>query len=460
MLLSLRQLPAECKAPEALSVHLLQQIYPRVLLETVLSTCQKRERRLRRLSLLVVLMLVIVMNWYPRRSQRHVLETLARGTRELWPADTFPFAAASSLAQRRAQLGSEPLHLLFRTACRPLATPQTKGAFRLGYRVMAIDGTWQNVAETAANAEAFGRFQRGKYQSPFPQVRCVLLVECGTHAIVDADVANCRVAERDGAFALLRSLTPEMLLTLDTGLYGAPFWQAVTQKGAAVLGRVPSHALKRGERHLSDGTTLTTMRCRQAGRTISVPVRLICYQITDPRVGNPETLYRLATTLLDPATAPAEELITLYHERWEAELVVDELKNHQHLSLRPLRSLTPDGVLQELYGWLLAHYALRVLLVRSAQQVGLDPDRLSFTRALQLVDEASFSFALLAPSEHPRLLQRLLSDLCAHPLPARRFRLNARVIKQRFSKFARKQQAHRQSPHLQGFSFLDVVRLL
>src|SRR5579883_2571073 len=113
MLLSLRQLPAECKAPEALSVHVLQQIYPRALLETVRTTCQRRENRQRRLSLLVGLMLVIIMNWYPRRSQHSVLETLARGASVLWPAEQFPLAAASSLAERRAQLGSEPLRLGF-----------------------------------------------------------------------------------------------------------------------------------------------------------------------------------------------------------------------------------------------------------------------------------------------------------------------------------------------------------
>lgn len=199
MLLSLRHLPAECKVPEALSVHVLQQIYPRSLPEPLLTTCQRRERRQRCLSLLVMLMLmlVIVMNWYPRRSQRSVQETLARGTRELWPSELFLLAAAFSVAGRRAT-GSEPVRLLFCATCVPRATPETVGAFRLGYRVMAIDGTWRTVAETAANAQVFGCFQRGKYQSPFPQVRCVLLVECGTHAIVDADVAGCRVAERDG----------------------------------------------------------------------------------------------------------------------------------------------------------------------------------------------------------------------------------------------------------------------
>lgn len=236
---SLRHLPADCNFPAALSVQLLQQVYPRPLLENILTTCEAWEKRQKQINMLVMFFFVIAMNWYPKRSQHSVLETLAQGARFLWPSDHIKVAAASSISDRRTQLGSEPLRLLFRSACQPLATPQTKGAFRLGYRIMAMDGTWQNVANTEANAQAFGRFQTGKYQSPFPQVRCVLLVECGTHAIVDADLDTCRSSERDGVQHLLRSITPQMLITLDSGYFGTALWYDIDQKGGRVLGRVP-----------------------------------------------------------------------------------------------------------------------------------------------------------------------------------------------------------------------------
>lgn len=457
---SLRQIPADCNFPEALSVQLLQQIYPRVLLESILTTCQAWEKRQRRLNMLVMFFFVIAMNWYPKRCQCSVLETLAQGARFLWPTDEIVVAGASSISERRTQLGCEPFRLLFRSACAPLATPETRGAFRLGYRVMAIDGTWQNVANTDANAQAFGRFQTGKYQSPFPQVRCVLLVECGTHAILDADLDACRTSERDGAHQLLRSITPQMLVTLDSGYFGAALWFDLGQTGAAVLGRVPSYALKRPQRVLSDGSVIATLRCRRNGHRLSLPVRVISYRVTDSRVAKPETVYRLATTLLDPATAPATDLIELYHERWEVEVTIDELKTHQHLSEHTLRSHTPDGVRQEIYGWFLAHYAVRSLMHQSALQADLDPDRLSFTHALEVVDAAIYSFALIPEQERPRLFQRLLTDLRAHPLPPRRFRINARVVRQRFSKFSRKRDHHLHGPHLKGLAFLDVVHLL
>jgi hypothetical protein len=443
-----------------LSQHLLHEIYPRALIEHILTTCQAWEVRQKLLGMLVTFSLVITMNWYPNRSQADVLDLMARGACAVWPADELQVAGAGAIAGRREQLGVEPLRLLFRSACVPLATPQTKGAFRLGYRVMAMDGTWQNVPNSQANAEAFGRFQSGKYQSPFPQVRCVLLVECATHAIVDADLDGCRTAEREGAKTLVRSLTPQMLLTLDTGYFGAEGWMVMHQHGTALLGRMPAHALKNPHQVLSDGSTLATMSCKRNGQREKLTVRIISYQITDARVAKPETVYRLATTLLDPHTAPARELIELYHERWEVEITIDELKTHQHLRARTLRSLTPDGVRQEIYGWFLAHYALRSLMHQSALQANLDPDRLSFTHALNVVCAALQDFGMIDEHQRPKRLHVLLKDLRKAPLGPRRLRFNPRVVRQRFSKFARKQEIHRGGQSLKGMTFADVVRLI
>src|SRR5258706_566099 len=348
---NLHEFPADCKFPVALHTQLLQDIFPSNLVEQIVHERieeieQTKHLRVRKLTLLLILWLVITMNWYPKKSQSDVLPLMAAGAQVIWPTDEILLPKANALPYRRTQLGSEPVRKLFRQVCRPLATTHTKGAFRLGYRIMALDGTWQNVPDTPANAAAFGRFQSGKNQSAFPQARVVILVECGTHAIVDADVDACRSSEHHGAHRLLRSLSSDMLLTLDAGFLSVGLWHGIRAQGAHVLGMVPSNKLRAKGQVLSDGTVLTRLApsrtslypCKEA-----VPVRIISYHITDERVGKTDKIFRLATTLLDPVTAPAEELIALYHERWEVELVIDELKTHQHLSARTLRSETPEG---------------------------------------------------------------------------------------------------------------------
>ncbi len=188
MPLKLHDLPDECKLPSVMQTQLLQDIYPENLVEAALKERrlpqgEPKKLRQRKLSVLLILWLVIAMNCYPRQSQLSVLTTLSRGARFLWPSDEILLPGASALVYRRQQLGSEPVRVLFRSACKPLATKETAGAFRLGYRVMALDGTWQNVPDTAANAAAFGRFQSGKSQSPFPQARMRLSMRMWMRAV-------------------------------------------------------------------------------------------------------------------------------------------------------------------------------------------------------------------------------------------------------------------------------------
>jgi len=188
-------------------------------------------------------------------------------------------------------------------------------------------------------------------------------------------------------------------------------------------------------------------------------VRVLEYSIDDPkRVGHGQT-HRLVTTLLNPRTVPAQKLIELYHERWEIELSIDEIDTHQRLLQRTLRSQTPDGVLQELYGLLLAYYAVRALMLQSAKSADLDVDRLSFTPAIPLVTTAMAEVQQTAPVQHPLLYERLLADLRTPLLPARRPRSNPRVVKHKSSKFPRKGPHHRPVPKLEKL-FHQVIVLL
>ncbi len=188
-------------------------------------------------------------------------------------------------------------------------------------------------------------------------------------------------------------------------------------------------------------------------------MRIVEYTITDPVLVGYGEVHRLVTTLLNPVVAPALEVACAYHERWESELVIDELDTHQRLAARTLRSLTPVGVIQELYALLIAHYAVRTLMHEAALQAAIDPDRLSFVGALRVLHNAIPEFQMTAPDQLPHLYHRLLRDIAAKRLPPRRLRVNPRVVKRKMSSFRLKRPEHFHPPRLQG-SFCDRLALV
>lgn len=255
-----------------------------------------------------------------------------------------------------------------------------------------------------------------------------------------------------------------MLLLHDAQFTGLGFWQAIRGRRAHVMGPLPSHHLPTYVRQLSDGSYLAVYqptKQQQRARIKPLLVRVIEYRITDARLGEPERIYRLATTWLNPRTAPAPDLIDCYHERWEVEGVLDEIKTHQRLQQPVLRSRTPDGVRQEIYALLLAHYAVRVLMHRAACQAGVDPDRLSFTDAIFVLCETTRELAQVERLQQEPLRQEMYVRLTAQLLPARRLRANPRVLKKLYRKYKRKL---RDEPAVPPFDptdqFLDFVVLL
>jgi hypothetical protein len=362
---------------------------------------------------------------------------------------------------------------LFQQVCRPMATHQTKGAFRFGLRLMAGDSTLDEVPETLANGQYFGRLSSGKNQSPFPQVRCFYLAEVGTHAIVDAVFAPCRVSEhRLAPVVLTRSGQEGMLILLDRGIVSADLLSSlVHQRHAHALARLKADQFTHVEQGLSDGSYLTTLH---PPKQPAVQVRIIEYRICSTVAdrlahfpcsrnsdrADPSQVHRLVTTLLDPQQAPAQELILCYHERWEIEACIDEQKTHLRLSQQPLRSKDPALVRQELYGLLLAHYTVRYWMHQSALQAELDPDRLSFTHAVEVLELACYEWSIVTKDEVPRLQERLLADLREPStlLPPRRLRFYPRVIKRASSSFRRKLPMH-EGFTLKQQSFTDILRI-
>jgi hypothetical protein len=323
---------------------------------------------------------------------------------------------------------------------------------------MAIDSTLENVPDTFANDFTFGRPTSQHGPAAFPQVRGVYLQECGTHMIVDAIFGGYRSSEQRLAFALLRKIKPGMLVLLDRGLSHARLIQIIRDMGAHVLGRLDSRVVPTYVRQLSDGSYLAYL-CAEDKPSRPVLVRIIEYTIDDPnRVGHQE-VHRLVTTLLNPRTIEASLLIQTYHERWEIELSIDEMDTHQRLCQRTLRSQTPDGVLQELYGVLLGYYGVRALMLQSATQQALDCDRLSFTHALTVVTNAFSEIQQTEQEQRSSLTERLLADLRSPLLPQRRNRCNPRVVKSRRSKFPARLPEHRGLQDLKKL-FSEVIVLL
>ncbi len=459
MRFTIREIEAECKFSSCLTVEALSQAIPTEAITQVIALEGVAEVRQRRMTAALTVWLVIALHLFPSVRISGVFRKLARGLRLLWPDPEVPLPKDSALAYRRQQLGARPLVALFKQVCRPIATPQTRGAFLFGLRLMAIDGTTEDVPDTPANAQAFGRHTSARGASAFPQLQGVYLAECGTHVIVDCGFWPCHTSERLGGFRLLRSVTRGMLLMWDRGFHDFDMVVAARQRGAHVLGRLPATVKPLPLRTLPDGSVLAYLLPADDARRrrgVRILVRVITYTITDPNLPGYGEEHRLITTLLNPRLAPAHALACAYHERWEIELVIDEIDTHQRLVGRTLRSLTPVGVIQELYGILLAHYAVRVLMHEAALTVDVDPDRLSFVHALEIVRDAVPEFQQVNAAQQRALYERMLREIAAKQLPARRLRTSPRVVKRKMSNFKLKRAEHYQPPKPQG-SFREAV---
>jgi hypothetical protein len=295
----------------------------------------------------------------------------------------------------------------------------------------------------------------------------VQLAECGSHAVVGLEMDRYDVSEVHGAYRLLSQVGPDLLLLVDAGLISGAFIEQVREHRAHVLGALEAGAWEQPKmaRRLADGSVVAWVTPSHAGRyrqQRGMWVRIISYRVTDARLGEPEKVYRLVTTLLNPRVAPALALLALYHERWEIELVIDEIKTHERAQRKVLRSKTPEGVRQELYGIYLAHYAVRKLLAEAAIEEALDPDRLSFSEGLfELTEMLSFALTVEPEEAITPLLKRLRQKMARHVLPPRRLRINRREIKQIYHKYKpKKRQVPPPEPFEPGEQFLDFVELL
>jgi hypothetical protein len=332
-------------------------------------------------------------------STREVLRCLLEGLRWLWGAEAVKVAGKSGISQARSRLGEAPLRRLYEQVVQPIAARATKGAWYRQWRLVSLDGSCLDVSDTAENGTHFGTPGASRGESAFPQLRFVALVENGTHVLFGARLGRYADSETTLAHAALASLRPGMLCLADRQFFGHALWQRAAGTGADLLWRVKCNLRLPREAVLADGSYLTTIYPSEKDRrhrTGGVRVRVVEYRLEG--IVDAEPLYRLVTTILDEAKVPAAELAALYHERWEIEGALAELKTQLRGARVVLRSKTPELVKQEVWGLLLAHFAVRGLMHEAALQADEDPDRLSFSHAVRVVRRKLPQFAALPPS--------------------------------------------------------------
>jgi hypothetical protein len=320
-----------------------------------------------------------------------------------WSSETEPvkLPSKSAIFQARARLGADPVRVLFERVARPLAEPDTPGAWLAGRRLVAIDGTCLDVADTVDNDGWFGRpgVMKGE-RAAFPQARVVAVAECATHVVFDAVVGPYSTSENTLARELIDRLEPGMVLLADRGFCGFPLWSRAVATGADLLWRAMPNMKPRPIETLTDGSWLAELRpAGSAGRKVEpLIIRVVDYEIDDGRPN--DNSYRLFTTILDPSEASAVDLAVAYAQRWEIEAVFDELKVHQRGPRIVLRSKSPDLVLQEIWGHLCCHFAIRTLMWEAAGHAQVDPDRVSFVAALRIARRSISAARDFSPSGH------------------------------------------------------------
>lgn len=382
----------------------IETAIPIGVIEQTIGNTEVREERKRKLPSSLVVCLVIAMSLWSNDSMASVLQNLVNGLSREWTklGKYWRVPNSASISEARQRLGSQVMSRLFERVARPQATAQTPGAFLAGLRVMAVDGTVLDVPDYKANARVFGYpASRPGTQAAFPKVRLVMLIEAGTHLIVNALICPYRMGERVRAKKLLRSVSAGMLLMWDRGLHSYAMVQATLATGCDNLGRVPANVKFEVDKVLDDGSYLSWIypdsKSKKKGST-KIQVRVIEYAID---VDGQQQTYRLITSLMDLALFPGLLLASEYHQRWEIENTIDELKTHLNGRKTPIRSLKPREVVQEIYGWLLGHYAVRCLMFTAAQRAGISPLRLGFTGTLKVIRRAISDFQDIQPEQLP-----------------------------------------------------------
>lgn len=398
---TIAELPKGSRITDHISLGVITKYFPREEIKRVLARTGKESKRQRDMPAHVTIYYVIALAFYMQCSYREVLRCLLEGIRWLMgPEREIKVTGKSGISQARVRLGYEPMEQLHDEVVVPVAVKKgrrkTKGAFYGKRRLVSIDGSTLDVADTKENEAAFGRPQASRGRTAYPQVRFVSLVENGTHVLFGSRLAGYHTGEITLAKEVISFLKEEMLCLADRNFYGFDLWKQASRTGAALLWRVKKNQRLPCIKRFEDGSYLSKVYPSIKDfrhNTNGISVRVIEYILE----GIPDPVYRLITTIIDPQEAPAEELAALYSQRWEIENAFDEFKTHLRGSKIVLRSKRPDLVRQEFYGLMMAHFAIRGLIHEAALRADEDPDRLSYVHAVQTIRRRIPTFAAISP---------------------------------------------------------------
>lgn len=375
----------------------MMQFYPSDLVDRILRETKHESKRRRRLPAPLMVYFMIALGLYLSEGCRSVLRRVAK-RKQSWIDDLDDLCSDSAISQARTRLGSEPIERLYNEVVRPLATPQTPGAWYRKWRVISLDGTTLDVADSEENDREFSRPGVSHGRSAFPQIRLLTLMENATHVMFGAVMSGIKTGETTLVPQVVAKLPDDALCLADRLLFSYKNWLAARHSGAHLVWRVKNNSVLPRLKVFPDRSYLSKIYPSTKDRKLErkgVEVRVIEFHVGP--VAKQE-LYRLVTSIADPEQAPAIELAKLYAARWTIETAFSELKTHLRGSRVVLRSKKPDHVRQEVFGLLLAHFGVRSIMAEAAEEEQIEPAELSFVHTLRLVHQHLPSFVSFPPS--------------------------------------------------------------
>jgi hypothetical protein len=362
------------------AVGVLTRTFPVELVDRVIDQYWRREQRTRALPARLMFYFTLMLCLFPQESYRSAMKIMmsvfGRGMQG------YRVPTTGSIGDARRRLGPGPMETAVRAVMRPQARPETRGAWYQDWLLTAVDGTTFTVPDTEDNEREFGRpgSGRGEGKTAYPQIQAACLIELGTHAVFDARMDAYAAAETMLTEEMFSSFRPGMLVLADRNIYSFHRWQKATSTGADLLWRVNSNLILQPVERLSDGSYVAEVIPPKKSGQVSFRLRVVEYKIP----GSDE-VYRLVTTIMDLRRAPAKDLAALYHERWDIEGFLKQIKSVQLNSEKIFRSKSPDGVRQEFWAHLAVHYATMRVQVDAADHAQLDPDRISHRNTVRLI---------------------------------------------------------------------------